>query len=477
MRSYDVIVIGSGPAGHHAAIQAAKLGKNVGIIERRQVVGGAAINAGTIPSKTMREAILYLSGFRQRGLYGISYTVKKDITFSDLKFHVNKVITHEIDVYRAQFQRNGVDLLTGAASFVDPHTLTIDNRGENETCRADYIIVTTGTHPAHAPTIPFDGKVIFDTDQLWDLDRDRPPKTLTVVGGGVIGMEYACAMAVLGISVTIVERRPQVLEFCDSEMVDALSYHMRNMGATFRLGEEVSSVTCNDKGMAEARLKSNKTIVSEALLYAVGREGNTDRLNLAAAGLTADARGRLTVDALYRTAVPHISAAGDVIGFPSLASTSMEQGRLATCYALGTPATSLPELFPYGIYTIPEMSYVGRNEQELTAEGVPYETGIARYREIARGQILGDETGFLKLLFHQQTRRLLGVHILGEGASELVHIGQMVLVHGGTIDAFINTVFNYPTLAECYKVAALAGQNKLAAAGEITPAPVSGQGA
>ena len=458
---YDLLVIGSGPAGHHAAIQAAKLGKKVAVIEKRTVVGGTAIRAGTLPSKTLREAILYLSGFRQRGLYGISYRVKKDITLSDLKFRVNHVVSHEIEVYRAHFQRNDVEVITGTASFAGPHVLRVANDAEDQEYEAGHIIIATGTHPAHAPDIPFDGTKIVDTDQLWELQWERLPKTLTVVGGGVIGMEYACAMAALGISVTLIECRSQVLDFADAEVIDALCYHMRSMGTTFRLGEEVISIGLAGDGRVVANLKSNKTVVSEGLIYAVGRQGNTDRLNLEAAGLSADKRGRITVDGEYRTPVPHIFAVGDVIGFPSLASTSMEQGRLAACRAFGVSAVSLPELFPYGIYTIPEISYVGKTETELTEAGVPYETGMARYCEIARGLIIGDETGFLKLLFHAETRELLGVHILGEGASELVHIGQMVMAAHGKIDGFVNNVFNYPTLAECYKVAALAGMNKM----------------
>jgi NAD(P) transhydrogenase len=458
---YDMIVIGSGPAGHHAAIQAAKLGKTVAVIEQRSIVGGAAIRAGTLPSKSLREAILYLSGFRQRGLYGISYRVKEDITLSDLRYRVNHVLDHEIEVYRAHFQRNHVELITGTASFASPNTLRVEGDGPVVEVEADNIVIATGSRPAHAPNVPFDGDRIVDTDQLWELQWEKLPRSLTVVGGGVIGMEYACAMAALGIFVTLIERRQEVLDFVDQEVTDALCFHMRSMGTTFRLGEEVISISKTDDGRVAARLKSNKTVLSDSLIYAVGRQGNTDRLNLKAAGLSADERGRISVDGQYRTGVPHIFAVGDVIGFPSLASTSMEQGRLAACAAFGIDAVCLPGLFPYGIYTIPEISYVGKNERELTEDGVPYEVGMARYDEIARGLIIGDESGFLKLLFHTETRQLLGVHILGEGAAELVHIGLMVMANRGTIDSFVNSVFNYPTLAECYKVAALAGMNKL----------------
>jgi NAD(P) transhydrogenase len=462
MRRYDLIVIGSGPAGHHAAIQGAKLGQSVAIIERRDTLGGVALNAGTIPSKTLREAVLYLTGFRQRGLYGDSYRVKDKITLPDLRFRVDRVIAHEINVFRSHFLRNGVDVLTGEASFLNPNTLQVSGHGESYEAQAGRIIIATGTRPACPEHIPFDGERVFDTDQLWDLKQIQLPKTLIVVGGGVIGIEYACAMAALGVQVTVVEKRPGILDFVDREVIDALCYHMRSLRTVIRLGEDVAGVAKDEGGRVVARLASNKTIVSDALLYAAGRVGNTDQLNLAAAGLTADDRGRLAVDGQYRTAVEHIYAAGDVIGFPSLASTSMEQGRLAACAAFGRDCVSMSHLFPYGIYTIPEISYVGKNEEQLTRDLIPYEVGVAQYREIARGQIIGDETGFLKLLFHQKTKRLLGVHIIGEGATELVHVGQMVLAHEGTIDTFVNSVFNYPTLAECYKVAALTGINKLA---------------
>lgn len=461
-RRFDLVVIGSGPAGHHAAIQGAKLGKSVAVVERRDTLGGVALNAGTIPSKTLREAILYLTGFRQRGLYGASYRVKNKITLADLRLQVDRVVTSETDVFRLHFLRNNVDVLSGTASFVNPYTLKISTGGSSYDVRGEKIIVAVGTRPARPPQISFDGECIMDTDQLWSLNRDEFPKSVTVVGGGVIGIEYACVMAALGSRVTLVEKRPRVLDFVDIEVVEALCYHMRSMDVVFRLGEEVTSVTRGDNGKVTALLASNKSISSDALLYAAGRVGNTDALNLEAAGLHADDRGRIRVDANYRTDIPNIYAAGDVIGFPSLASTSMEQGRLASCAALGISCRSMPHMFPYGIYTIPEISYVGSNEEQLTKEAIPYEVGVAHYREIARGQIIGDQQGFLKLLFHLQTKKLLGVHIIGEGATELVHIGQMVLAHDGTIDTFIDSVFNYPTLAECYKVAALAGINRMA---------------
>jgi NAD(P) transhydrogenase len=459
VRTYDIVVIGSGPAGHKAAIQAAKAGRSVAVVERRASVGGVSVNTGTIPSKTFREAVLYLSGFRQRGIYGQSYTLKKDITIEDLRQRVSHVVRNEVEVLIAQFRRNGVDVLGGSASFVDAHTLRIETPAGVEEVAAQFVIVAVGAGPAHAGSFPVDGQTILDSETFFAMPT--LPKTLTVVGGGVIGVEYATMAAMVGCRVTILEARPRILDFVDGEIVEALCYHMRQNGITLRLGEEVASVKRLASGKVDAVTKSNKEIVGDAVLYAAGRQGNTAWLKLENAGLAADARGRIAVDESFRTSVPHIFAVGDVVGFPSLASVSAEQGRHASCHALGIPVRPMPAAFPYGIYTIPEISYVGATEEELTKEGVSYETGIARYREIARGQILGDETGLMKILFHRETKKLLGVHIMGEGASELVHIGQAVISFGGTIDYLIDTVFNYPTLAECYKVAALAGLNKL----------------
>ncbi len=459
MKTYDMIVIGSGPAGHRAAIQAAKLGKEVAVVEKKEVVGGVCINTGTIPSKTMREAVLYFSGFRQRGLYGASYRIKQNITIEDLVFRCNHVIRNEIEVIRAQFQRNHVDLIQGQASFLSPHQIQVKSFRGVEDYEADFIVIATGTKPAHSSLVPIDGGNIIDSDTIFHISS--LPRSMTIVGGGVIGIEYACMFATLGVSVTLIDLRSRLLEFVDAEIIETLCYHMRNIGVTLRLGEEVERVEKLPTGRVAAHLKSSKVITAAMLLYTVGRQGNTETLHLEAAGLTTDSRGRIPVNEYFQTAVPHIYAVGDVVGFPSLASVSMEQGRLATCHAFGLPCTSVPALFPYGIYTIPEVSYVGQTEEELTEKGIPYEVGKAHYREIARGQIMGDQTGMLKLLFHRETRHLLGVHIIGEGAAELVHIGQAVLSFRGTIDYFVHNVFNYPTLAECYKVAALAGINKL----------------
>jgi NAD(P) transhydrogenase len=458
MQRYDLIVIGSGPAGQRAAIQAAKSGKRVAVVEKRECLGGVCINTGTIPSKTMREAVLHLSGFHYREIYGINYRVKEKISMADLSFRVNHVIKTEVDVTESQLRRNNVDVLPGQASFLDATHIAVENfHGKNE-YETSFVIIATGTKPAVSAKVPVNGSTIVDSDQI--LSMAEMPRTLIVVGGGVIGVEYACMFATLGVRVILVEKRPRLLEFADSEMIEALSYHLRDIRVTMRLNEEVESVE-DAPGCVIANLQSKKKITGDALLYAVGRQGNVDELNLAAAGIEADARGRIKVDADFRTSQPNIFAAGDVIGFPSLASVSMEQGRIAAGRAFGIPLHSKPEHYPYGIYTIPEISFIGRTEEQLTDDDVPYEVGVAFYREIARGQIRGDTTGRLKLIFHRETRLLLGVHIIGEGASELLHIGQAVMILGGTVDYFVETVFNYPTLAECYKAAAFNGLNKL----------------
>jgi NAD(P) transhydrogenase len=459
MEKYDLIVIGSGPAGQRAAIQAAKFGKRAALIEKLEVIGGSAINTGTIPSKTIREAVLHLSGFHYQSIYGVNYRVKEQITMADLSFRAQHVIKTEIDVTRAQLSRNGIEVLTGVASFVDPfHLRVIGARGQAD-YEAEKIIIATGTKPAVSPLVPFNNRTVINSDQI--LQMPEIPKTMIVVGGGVIGVEYTCMFATLGVRVTLIEKRPRLLEFADTEMVEALCYHLRDRRVTLRLNEEVESVEeVPDNGVA-ANLKSKKKISGEALLYAVGRQGNVDELNLAGAGLEADARGRIVVDDDYRTKQPHIFAVGDVIGFPSLGSVSMEQGRIAAANAFGMPMHSNRALYPYGIYTIPEISFIGKTEEQLTEEGVPYEVGMAYFREIARGQIRGDTTGRLKLIFDPETRVLLAVHIFGEGASELLHIGQAVLAFRGTVEYFVDIVFNYPTLAECYKAAAFNGLNKL----------------
>jgi NAD(P) transhydrogenase len=465
MRQYDLAVIGTGPAGQRAAIQGAKLGKRVVAIEESDVVGGAQINTGTIPSKALREAAMHLTGRSKRGLFGESYRVKRDITVSDLISVSRQVIHNELDVVRDAFDRNGIDLLWGHAEFIEPQLLQVSRTGESDRITAERFIIAVGTRPARPTSVPFDAENVFSTDDI--LSLRRLPRNLIVVGGGVIGSEYACIMATLGVRVTLIEARDRVLPFLDQEIIEAFHYHMRRAGITLRLGEKVASIEVlppqNGTGtLVQATLESGKTIRAQTLLYAVGRQGVCKRLALDRAGLHCDDRERLRVDATYRTEVGHVFAAGDVIGFPALASTAMEQGRLAACHAFGVETHSVPELFPYGIYSVPEISMVGKTEQQLTEEGIPYEAGIGQYKEVARGQLLGDDIGMLKMLIHQKDRRILGVHAIGTGATELIHIGQAVMAFGGTVDYFIHNVFNFPTLAEAYKIAALNGVNKLA---------------
>jgi NAD(P) transhydrogenase len=455
---YDLLVIGSGPAGQKAAIQAAKLGRRVALVERREL-GGVSVNWGTIPSKTLREAIVYLTGLSQRATYGQSYRVKKEITVEDLRLRTRAVIDREVDVVRDQLMRNHVQILHGSARFLDSHTVAVSGDEELQ-LTGERLVIATGTRPAHPPEVDFDDRTILDSDGL--LRLNRVPHSVVVVGAGVIGIEYASMFAALGAKVTAVEKRGRLLEFCDAQITEGLQYHLRDIGVVFRLGEEVIAVERRADG-ALTQLASGKQIASEVVLYAAGRQGETDDLKLEHAGLEADERGRIAVGPDYQTAIEHIFAAGDVIGWPALAATSMEQGRLASAHALGEDTASMSELLPIGIYTIPEISYVGRTEEELTEAAVPYEVGVSRYRELARGHILGDTYGLLKLLVSRVDRTILGVHVLGTNATEVVHIGQTVMGLNGTVDYLVDAVFNYPTLAESYKVAALDARNRLTA--------------
>jgi NAD(P) transhydrogenase len=457
MQRFDLLVIGSGPAGQKAAIQAAKLGRRVAVIER-DAIGGASANTGTIPSKTARAAIVELTGLTQRGVYGDTYRIKSTVTVDDVLWRTQHVVEHERSVVREQLRRNGVEVIEGTASFVDPHTLEV--AGPHPlSLTGDSIVIAVGTRPARPPQVDFDDRTVIDSDGLRSLERI--PATMTIVGGGVIGVEYASMAAALGVTVTLIDKRPRLLDFVDEELVDALHYHLRGLGLTLRLGEEVSGIERRADGTVVTALVSGKRIPSEVVMYAAGRQGATDDLRLEAAGLEADTRGRIAVDAHFRTAQPHIFAAGDVIGFPALAATSMEQGRLAACAALGIEAPELPALLPYGIYTIPEISFVGRTESELTRARVPYVVGAARYRELIRGEIAGDNSGLLKLLVNADTRALEGVHVFGTAATELVHIGQTVMAAGLPFDYLVEAVFNYPTFSDAYKVAALDAMNKL----------------
>ena len=460
-RDFDLLVIGSGPAGQKAAIQAAKLGRRVAVVERGHMIGGVSIHTGTVPSKTLREAVLYLTGMSQRGIYGQAYRVKQEITSADLFWRMEHVIKREVDVVRSQLGRNHVALLTGSARFTGPHSVEVAGEGgESRAVSASKIMIAVGTRPARPASVEFDGRTILDSDDI--LGLDWIPASLVVVGAGVIGIEYASMFAALGTRMTVIERRDALLQFVDSQVVEALQYHLRDLGVVFRFAETVTGVEKHHSG-AITHLASGKRIPADAVLYSAGRQGATDALGLDVAGLTADARGRISVDAHYRTRVRHIYAAGDVIGFPSLAASSMEQGRLAAAHAFGLAPHSMNGTMPIGIYTIPEISYVGRTEEELTRAAIPYEVGVSRYRELARGQILGDSHGMLKLLVSSEDDRVLGVHVFGTGATELVHIGQMLMATGGTVDHLVDAVFNYPTLAESYKVAALDAMNRVQA--------------
>ena len=459
---YDLIAIGSGPAGQRAAVQAAKLGLRAAVVEKARCVGGVCVDTGTIPSKTLREAVIFLTG--TGGVQDPRRRLRTEgrPSAEQLLSRVEDVVTRERAVIEDQLQRNDVTLLGGEASFVDPHRLQILGNGNGtQIVSAARIVIAVGTRPAAPPGVPADGEVVITSDDVTRMKK--LPRSLAVVGAGVIGVEYASMFAALGVSVTLIESRDRPLEFLDREIVDELLHQMRSRNVTFRLGEAVASIAveANPTPRAVLLLESGKRIVSDVVLFSAGRVSATDRLNLSAAGLHADERGRLKVDETFCTTVPHIFAAGDVIGYPSLAATSSEQGRLAACHAFGVEAGPISPHFPFGIYAVPEISMVGPTEQDLTRDHVPYETGMARYREIARGQILGDDSGLLKMIFHREDRRLLGVHAIGTGATELIHIGQAVMAHSGGMSFFLQNVFNYPTLAECYKVAALDASNKL----------------
>lgn len=457
---YDFIIIGSGPAGKSAAIQAAKLGKSVLMVEKNPVIGGVSVHSGTIPSKTLRETVLFLTGWRQRGFYGLSYRVKQDISVQDLHHRLSKTLKHEVEILQNQLKRNKVVTITGMARFRDEHSIFIKLPDESdEVFTADKFLICVGTKPHRPEHIPFDGKTIIDSDDI--LYLDIIPKSMLVVGSGVIGMEYATIYNALDTEVTIVDSKSSILDFVDSEIIEDFTHHLRDSNVTLRLDEKIESIQKRHDGKVITRLKSGKSIVADIVLFAAGRQGVTADLALENAGLVANKRGRIKVNESYQTDKPHIYAAGDVIGFPSLASTSMEQGRVTACDAFNSDCPSQTSLFPYGIYSVPEISMVGLTEQQCQQQKIAYEVGTARFRELARGQIMGLQEGKLKMLFSINDRKLLGVHIVGEGATELVHIGQAVIALGGTLDYFIQSVFNYPTLAEAYKVAALDAWNRL----------------
>ena len=460
MKPYDLVVIGSGPSGRRAAVQAAKLGRSVLVVEKGRRVGGVSVHTGTIPSKTLRETVLNLTGWRERGFYGLAYRVKKDIEAGDLVTRLHKTLEHEVETLEHQFARNRVDTLCGLASFVDPHRLAIQTEaGETRTVEASRIVIACGTRPLRPPHIPFNGTTVLDSDEIVELKM--LPRSLTVVGAGVIGVEYATIFSALDVRVTLIEPRPTFFDFIDRELVDDFVHQLRDRGMNFRLGNRLEAVQIEAE-QPVAILEGGRRVRSDMLLFAAGREGSTEALDLGACGLSTDARGRLSVDPeTFQTAVPHIYATGDVIGFPSLASTALEQGRIAACHAFDETLPPAPAFFPFGIYSVPEISTVGLSEEQVRASGRPYECGIARFRETSRGHIMGLNGGLLKMIVALDTRHILGVHIVGEGATELVHIGQAVLNLGGTLDFFIDNTFNYPTLAEAYKIAALDAWNRI----------------
>ena len=460
MQSYDLIVIGSGPAGRRAAVQTAKLGHSVLVVEGRRRVGGVSVHTGTIPSKTLRETALNLSGWRERGFYGHSYRVKKDICGADLGNRLTKTLEHEVDVLEHQFQRNGVQTIVGTARFLDANRLSVRASDDSElVVQGTRILIAVGTVPFRPDDVPFDVTHVLDSDSM--IETPRVPRSLVVIGAGVIGIEYATIFSAMDVPVTLIEPRETFLDFIDREIIDEFVHELRTRGLVIRLGVGVRRIERVGNAVVTT-LTDGRVLRSDMLLYAAGRKGATEDLDLAKCGLAADNRGRLKVDAkTFQTDVPHIYAAGDVIGFPSLASTSMEQGRIAACHAFGLPMPPAPSYYPYGIYAVPEISTVGMNEQEVRARGIAYECGVARFRETSRGHIMGLGHGMMKMLFSLKTRRLLGVHIIGEGATELIHIGQAVINLHGTIDYFVENTFNYPTLAEAYKIAALDAWNRM----------------
>ena len=459
MSQYDLVVIGSGPAGQKAAIAASKMGKKVAVVERSMSVGGACLHHGTIPSKTLREAVSYLSGVRQRELYGAAYRVKDKITIEDLSFRTQRVIEREVNVVRDQLLRNYVDIVGGTGCFVDAHKILVTTEKSSRILETKKTILAVGTKPSRPSGIEFDECKIVDSDGL--LKLAEIPRSMTFVGGGIIGVEYATIFRTIGVRVTLIDGRQRPLDFIDDEIEDNLYFYMRDEGITLRFGETVCAVRHTEDGRVQVFMESGKQLETDGLMFAAGREGASKDLNLEAIGLETDKRDRIQVDEFYRTSVEDVYAVGDIIGFPSLASTSMEQGRIAAMHAMADEATAMAKRLPYGIYTIPEIAMVGPTEEELTKDEVPYETGIARFRELSRVQISGGSGGLLKILFNREDRKLIAVHILGEQATELVHIGQVLIDHGATIDDLRDTVFNYPTLSAAYKVAALDGFNKL----------------
>lgn len=458
--SYDLVVIGAGPAGKRGAIQAAKAGKSVLLVDKGASVGGVCVHTGTIPSKTMRETILNLSGWREREFYGHEYKVKQEITAEDVQKRVNVTIDHEVDILEDQFDRNDVDRISATAKFTSANSIDVTlSNGDVLSTTFEKALLAVGTKPYRPENVPFDRERILDSDEI--LDIPRMPKSLIIIGAGVIAVEYATIFNALGIAVTVIEPREKMLDFLDDDIVENFVQILRDRRMILTFGSAITKIRKTKSG-CEVQLKGGRSYQSDMILFAGGRVGATDNLGLEACGLKPISRGLISINGNnFQTKVPHIYAAGDVVGFPSLASTSMEQGRIAACHAFNIQMSSPPDYFPYGIYSVPEISTIGLTEREIKATRMPYECGIAKLRETSRGQIMGVQTGLMKMIFSRDTKQLLGVHIIGEGATELIHIGQAVLNLGGKLDFFINNIFNYPTLAEAYKVAALDAWNKM----------------
>ncbi|PIB26660.1 NAD(P)(+) transhydrogenase [Amylibacter kogurei] len=452
MSHYDLIIIGSGPSGRAAAMQAGKLKRKVLVVERGRKVGGVSVHSGTIPSKTLRETIMNLSGYRERSFYGRAHRAKDVIKADDLRQRLVKTLNYEVDNLENMFARNHVDIMHGEAHFTSKSSIEVIGEDEERiTFTADRFLIATGTVPFRPDYIPFNGSTVLDSDDVIELKR--LPRSMIVIGAGVIGVEYATMMQALDVKVTLIEPRKTFLDFIDSTLIQDFSHEIRDMGLDLRLGCKVTSVV--DEGdQIVVQTDNGRRACAEMLLFAAGRMGATQSLNLAACELETDHRGRIEVaEKTYQTKQPHIYATGDVIGFPSLASTSLSQGRIASCHAFGEKTLPESPWFPYGIYSVPEISTCGMSEEELQERGIPYEVGIGKFRETSRGNIMGIEHGVLKMLVSLKTRRILGVQIMGEGATELIHIGQAVMNHSGTVDYFIENTFNYPTLAEAYKAA------------------------
>ncbi|MCV2893790.1 Si-specific NAD(P)(+) transhydrogenase [Lentibacter sp. XHP0401] len=460
MAHYDLIIIGSGPAGRAAAIQAGKLKRRVLVVDRKDRLGGVSVHTGTIPSKTLRETVLNLSGWRERSFYGRSYRVKDDIDAGDLKARLHMTLDHEVDVLEHQFNRNHVDTLLGMAKFVGPNEIEVATEaGDTSRMTGDKFLIATGTKTYRPDYVPFNGRTIVDSDEF--LEMAEIPRSLVVVGAGVIGVEYATMFSALDVTVTLIEPRDSFLDFIDTALIQDFTHQIKENGVDLRLGSAISKIE-DAETHVEVSLENGRHVRADMLLFAAGRMGATEKLGLEAVGLETDHRGRLEVDRKgYQTKVKHIYAAGDVIGHPSLASTSLQQGRVAACHALETPTLPESPWFPYGIYSVPEISTCGMSEEEMQEREIPYEIGVARFRETSRGHIMGLEHGMLKMLVSLKTRRVLGVQIVGEGATELIHIAQAVLNLKGTVDYFVKNTFNYPTLAEAYKIAGLDAFNRM----------------